>query len=288
VTASWVIARHVVQESVRRRVFLVVLLLTLLFLALFVFATAKAFAEPGQFTIGSANIVGPGQLNSITSVTLLSLGVFGSLFLATVLAVFLTLGAVRGDAERGLLQPLVVRPLGRQELLLGRFVGAVTVCIAYIVMLYAAVVLIVHQAGGRWPDHVIGPGLALSTAITILVGMSLLGSVFLSATANGIAMFMLYGAGLVSGLLASIGATLGAQTVQTIAHDITLALPFEGLYQAALHALGSNQTGLTRVLVNVGPFGASHPGSAAFDVWAGCYLAMVALVAAVGFERRDL
>jgi ABC-type Na+ efflux pump permease subunit len=60
VTASWVIARHVVQESVRRRVFLVVLLLTLLFLALFVFATAKAFAEPGQFTIGSANIVGPG------------------------------------------------------------------------------------------------------------------------------------------------------------------------------------------------------------------------------------
>ena len=32
-----------------------------------------------------------------------------------VLAVFLTLGAVRGDAERGLLQPLVVRPVGRGE-----------------------------------------------------------------------------------------------------------------------------------------------------------------------------
>jgi hypothetical protein len=74
----------------------------------------------------------------------------------------------------------------------------------------------------------------------------------------------------------------------TIAHDITLALPFEGLYQAALHALGSNQTGLTQVLVNLGPFGASHANSVAFDLWTACYLATVALLAIVGFERGDL
>ena len=49
---------------------------------------------------------------------------FGTLFLGAVLAVFLTLGVVRGDAERGLLQPLVVRPLGRATLLLARFLAA--------------------------------------------------------------------------------------------------------------------------------------------------------------------
>jgi hypothetical protein len=155
------------------------------------------------------------------------------------------------------------------------------------------VVVIVHQAGGYWPDQVVGPGLALNSAITLIVAMSLLGSVFLSATANGIAMFMLYGAGLVSGLLASIAAALGAQTLQTIAHDMAIALPFEGLYQAglyqaALHALGSNQTGVTRVLVNLGPFGASHAGSISFDFWSVGYLAIVALTAVVAFERRDL
>jgi Cu-processing system permease protein len=203
-------------------------------------------------------------------------------------AVFLTLGAVRGDAERGLLQPLVVRPLGRHELLLGRFVGAVAVCSAYVVVLYVLVVLIVHQAGGPWPDHRIGPALALAGAVTILVALSLLGSVFLSATANGIAMFMLYGAGLVSGLLATIGAALGSGTVQTIAHDLALALPFEGLYQAGLHALGSNQSGLTGVLVNLGPFGSSHAGGAALDLWAAAYVAIVAAAATVGFARRDL
>jgi Cu-processing system permease protein len=278
-----IIARHVLQESVRRRVFVVVLVLTLLFLALFTLATVEAFNAQTPF--GGGGSFSP---HGITAVTLNGLGVFASLFLATVLAVFLTLGAVRGDAERGLLQSLVVRPLGRREFLLGRFVGAVTVCVAYVVVLYTLVVLIVHQAGGLWPDHVIGPGVALAGAVTLLVAMSLLGSVFLSATANGIAMFMLYGAGLVSGLLAAIGAALNAHAVLAIAHDITLALPFEGLYQAALHALGSNQTGLTRVLVNLGPFGASHSNSTAFDVWAFVYLATLAVLATVGFERRDL
>jgi len=277
------IARHVLQESVRRRVFVVVLVLTLLFLGLFTLATVEAFNAQARFGDG-----GSFSPHAITAVTLNGLGVFASLFLATVLAVFLTLGAVRGDAERGLLQPLVVRPLGRREFLLGRFVGAVAVCVVYIIVLYALVVLIVHQAGGIWPDYVIGPGVALAGAVTILVAMSLLGSVFLSATANGIAMFMLYGAGLVAGLLAAIGAALNAHTVLAIAHDITLVLPFEGLYQAALHALGSNQTGLTRVLVNLGPFGASHPNSVAFDIWGAFYLAILAAVATVGFERRDL
>jgi Cu-processing system permease protein len=282
------IARHSLQESVRRRVFTVVLVLTLLFLGLFTLASIEALDASTPFGSTGGPINGPIDAHELTAVTLVGLGMFASLFLATVLAVFLTLGAVRGDAERGLLQPLVVRPLGRAELLLGRFVGAVAVCAAYVVVLYAAVVLIVHQAGGAWPDHKVGPGLALAGAVVILVALSLLGSVFLSATANGIAMFMLYGAGLVSGLLATIGATLGATTVQTIAHDLAIALPFEGLYQAGLHALASHQSGLTGVLVNLGPFGSSHAGGSALDLWAAFYVAIVAALATLAFARRDL
>ena len=286
--ATLIIARHAVQETVRRRVFIVVLVLTLLFLALFTVATVKAFAAEGTFQFGNNGPVGPAGVASLTTVTLLGLGVFGSLFLAAVLGVFLTVGAVGGDAERGLLQPLVVRPLGRRQFLLGRFVGAAAVSSAYVTVLYAAVLVIVHQAGGQWPDYIVGPAVALMSAVTILVAMSLLGSVFLSTVANGIAMFMLYGAGLVSGLLASIGAALNAHTVQTISHDITIALPFEGLYEAAVHAFASNAGGLARIAVNLGPFGAAESGSTLFYLWAVVYFGLAAVIAAVGFERRDL
>jgi Cu-processing system permease protein len=286
VSAAVVVARHVLQESLRRRVFLIVLVLSLAFVALFALATAEAFHVVSNFRGGRDT--GTLDTRGLVTVTLVGLGMFATLFLGTVLAVFLTLGAVRGDAERGLLQPLVVRPLGRSELLLGRFAGAAAVCVAYVLALYAAVTVIVRVAGGRWPDVIVGPGLALAGAVTILVALSLLGSVVLSAVANGIAMFMVFGAGLVAGLMATIGSAIGSSSLQTVAHDLSLALPFEALYQAGLHALAANQTGFTGVLVNLGPFGSSHAGGPGLDLWALGYLAAVAAVAMVGFARRDL
>ncbi|PZS12166.1 MAG: hypothetical protein DLM64_05530 [Solirubrobacterales bacterium] len=286
-TAALVIARHVLQESVRRRVFLVVLVLSLLFVALFAFASAEVFHALSSFGPPPRS-TGTLDTRGLAAVTLIGLGMFAILFLGTVLAVFLTLGAVRGDAERGLLQPLVVRPLGRAELLLGRLAGAAGVCAVYAVTLYVAVIVIVHSASGRWPDQIAGPGLALAGAVTILVALSLLGSVRLSSTANGITIFMVFGAGLLGGLLATIGTTLRVNTVETIAHDLSLALPFEALYQSALHALTSDQRGFTGVLVNLGPFGSSHAGGPGLDVWAVCYTIAVCALAIVGFARRDL
>ena len=67
---------------------------------------------------------------------LVGLAMFATLFLGVVLAVFLTLGVVSGDAERGLLQPLVVRPIGRSTLLLSRFLGAGVVCVVYVLVVY--------------------------------------------------------------------------------------------------------------------------------------------------------
>ena len=188
--------------------FVVVLVLSLLFLALFAFATIEAFHAVHSLRVGEDT--GTIDARGLVTITLVGLGMFATLFLGTVLGVFLTLGAVRGDADRGLLQPLVVRPLGRTELLAGRFGGAVGVCAAYVILLYTVVIVLVHAAGGRWPDRIVGPGLALAAAVTILVALSLLGSTVLSATANGIAMFMVFGAGLVAGLLAR-SATRSAQ-----------------------------------------------------------------------------
>ena len=283
-SSALIIARHVLQESVRRRAFTVVLVLSVLFVVLFVFATIEAFdrlhaVAPGRGTLDTGGLA---------TVTLVGLGIFATLFLGTVLAVFLTLGAVRGDAERGLLQPLVVRPLGRSELLLGRFAGATGVCVPYVILLYVAVIVIVHAAGGRWPDRIVGPALALAGTVTILVALSLLGSVLLSTIANGIAMFMVFGAGLVAGLLSTIGNALDSGTLQTIARDISIALPFEALYQAALHALAADQTGFTGLLVNLGRFGSARAGGPALDLWAAVYVVLVGGLALVGFSRRDL
>ncbi len=281
-----VVAGYALRESLRRRVFAVVLLLTVLFLGLFAFATIKVFDDVGSFTTGRN--IGTLDTTGLVSATMLGLGMFAILFLATVLAVFLTLGVVRGDAERGLLQPLVVRPLGRTTLLLGRFIAAGGVCAAYALAVYAATLLIVHAAGGHWPDTIAGPGLALAGASVVIVALSLLGSVFLTATANGIVTFMLFGAGLVGGVMQSIADAINSHSLDRIAHTVALVLPFEALYQAGLHALTAKQTGFTGALIQLGPFGSSHAGGAGLNAWALAYVLIAGALAAWGFARRDL
>ena len=87
------IAGYALRESLRRRVFVVVLILSVAFLALYGAGTAAVFSEIDQ--LGSA---GEAEPRVVAGATLVGLAMFATLFLGTVLAVFLTLSAVRGDA----------------------------------------------------------------------------------------------------------------------------------------------------------------------------------------------
>ena len=282
-SSATIVARYALREAVRRRVILVVLVLTLCFLALYGLGCAVTFNEVNSLAADD-------QIDDrvLAGSTLLGLSMFTILFLGAVLAVFLTLGAVRGDAERGLLQPLVVRPVGRTSLLLGRFAGAASVCALYVALVYAASVLITGIAGDWWPDRAIGPGLGLVLAVVVIAAISLLGSIFLSSTANGIAVFMLFGAGLAAGLLGQIGDALAVNTLEEVAKVSSWLLPFEALYQAALHGLTAETSGITGVIVQLGPFGGAEKAGPGLWAWTLAYLALVGAAARAGFARRDL
>ncbi len=282
-TDGLTIVGYALRESVRKRMFHVVILLTAGFVALFWLGTNELFQEVDTITppdgIDATTLVGA---------TVLGLGMFGTLFLGTVLAVFLTLSAVRGDAERGLLQPLVVRPLGRGTFLAARFAGAAAVCSLYVTAVYATIVAVVWIEGDWGPDRLVTPALELALAVSILAGLSLLGSVFLSATANGVAVFMVFGAGLVAGLLGQIGEALDSETLRGIAHDASWILPFEALYQDALHRLTADTTGFTGFVLQLGPFGGAQAGGGSLLPWVAAYLALLAAAALTGFARKDL
>ena len=282
-TGATTIALYALRESTRRRVFLVVLILTLAFLVLYAVGTEAAFDVAGE-TEGIASV----DDQVLTGSTLLGLAMFTTLFLGCVLAVFLTLGAIRGDAERGLLQPLVVRPLGRAALLAGRFGAAAVVCAGYVAVVYTAALVITGAAGGWWPDNPVGPGLGLVAAVVVIAALSLLGSIFMSSNANGIAVFMIFGAGLAAGLLGQIGDALSVDTLETVAVIASWVLPFEALYQAGLDDLTSGVSGTTGVIVQLGPFGGAQEGGPLLWLWTVVYLALVGLAARAAFARRDL
>ncbi len=274
-----------IQEGLRRRVFLAVLVLTAAFLALYGVGAHFAFKDVDEFAAGEPQILDP---HAFTGATIFGLAMFATLFLGAVLAVFLTLGVVRGDAESGLLQPIVVRPIGRTTMLLARFAGAASLSALYVIVVYFAAWAITEATGHWSPDHLLGPALALALGVAIIAALSLLASTVLSVTAQGIVVFMVFGAGLTAGLLAQIGHAIHSDSLHTIGRVASWALPFEGLYAAGLHALISGTSGLTGVVLQLGPFGGSEAAGPDLIAWAFVYLAGVLALAAFVFSRRDL
>jgi Cu-processing system permease protein len=280
-----VIVQYAMREAIRRKVFAVVVVLTVVFLVLFGLANHVVFRH-------LATIQPPSDINvdtrTFAGAFLLGLAMFATLFLGVVLAIFLTLGAVSGDAERGLLQPLVARPVGRSTLLVARFLGAGAVCVVYVLAVYFAGLLITGLTGHWWPDRIAWPGVELAGGALVVVALSLLGSVFLSSTANGIAVFMLFGAGLVAGLLGSIGHALNSHTIKQASTIASWALPFEALYQDGLRMITESASGLTGFLLQLGPFGGAYVHGWGIRLWAVAYVGIVGVAALAGFARRDL
>ena len=262
-----------------------VVLLTAIFLALFWLATHYVFTRLSTITPPEGVHV---DARVFAGAFLLGLAMFATLFLGVVLAVFLTLCVVSGDAERCLLQPLVVRPVGRATLLLSRFLGAALVCVVYVLAVYGMAVAIIDLSGHWTPPSVLAPGLELAGGVVIVIALSILGSVFLSSTANGIAVFMLFGAGLTAGLLGTIGHALNSHTIENASRDAAWALPFEALYQDGLRIISSNTSGLTGFLLQLGPFGGAYVHGWEIRAWSVGYLCVALALALFAFQRRDL
>ncbi len=281
--AAWVIARLTWRECVRRKVFLLVPIVTAGFVTLYGIGVFYAFQEARSgFGGQDFDVVG------LTGASMVGLAMFMILFLGSSLGIFLTFGTVRGDAELGTLQALVVRPVARSGLLLGRWFGASVVAVVYVAVLYASVIVLTGVIGDWWPVSIVVPGLGIAFGVMIVVALTILGSVFLTSIPNGIAMFMAYGAALLGGLLGQLGEGLGSDGLRRTGLVLSWALPFEALFQSGLYSLTAGTRGITRIVVQLGPLGGAQPGGAALWLWSLGFLVAVGAAALFAFERRDL
>jgi Cu-processing system permease protein len=269
------------REARRRKIFLIVPIMSLGFIAIYAIGNYYAFRD-------ASGISGSVDTRSLAGATLVGLSMFVSLFLGSALGIFLSFSLVRGDAEVGTLQQLVVRPLARRGVLIGRFVGASLICATYVLIMYALSVGVIGIVGDWWPDPLFAPGVTLALGVCVVIALTLLGSCFLTALSNGIVMFMLYGAALLAGLLGQLGNALNSVGLETTARVVSRLLPFEALYQAALDKLTAGTTGLARVIVQLGPLGGAEPGGPGLTLFVGGYVAAVLALAIRVFERRDL
>ena len=99
---------------------------------------------------------------------------------------------------------------------------------------------------------------------------------------------MVFGAGLLAGLLGEIGHAVGSHKLEHISRVASWVVPFDALYEDSLHRLTADTSGFARFVLQLGPFGGSYRAGTSLLLWAATYLLLVGALALAAFSRRDL
>ena len=212
-----VIARLTLREALRKRMIWCVLLLSLLFVALYYWGFTQVKDEFLRNEAARQARAGGTQGQILTfelvATIMIGLGFYTINFLAGVMTIFAAVGTVAGEIETGTFQAIVPKPIARWELIVGKFLGFAAMIVAYIVIMAAAVLTTGKSVANYMPDNIVGATALVILVSLVLLALTILGSTLLQTMANGVVVFMLYGGALLGGLLETLGSVLNIQSL---------------------------------------------------------------------------
>jgi ABC-type transport system involved in multi-copper enzyme maturation permease subunit len=293
-----------IQEVLRRRLFLVLFLLSLLLLAGYTFVLHFAIAVPASSNSGS----GPngvsrdlqlwvcGLIVSLPSIWLVYL-------ISGMLTIFLAAGMISAEVEAGTFAIIVPKPLRRAEIVLGKWLGYALLLSLYTAFLFFLFLGIIFWQMGYWPEQAFSALLLLELAMLALLGLVTFGSTLASTLVNGAVIMILFLsapiAGMISGILSIIASEQGTlpesvTTMQNIMAVINLVIPADALwhgsafYLVPVDILGFLQSqGISAELFSLPPLNIA-PLSFPLLIWTLLYITVLPLLATWRFQKRDL
>jgi ABC-type transport system involved in multi-copper enzyme maturation permease subunit len=270
------------KELTRKRVFLVTLILTVIFLALFAFGVYELSGMAEQNSIAE---------RLLSSMVLIVLGLFFSQFLTAFFVLFSAMGTVTGEQESGLLLAVAARPIPRWKLYLAKWLGHAVWITVYSTVLFLSVVWTIHSLSGLpiLPGDLLrGLGLFIWMPL-LLLSLTMLGSCYLPMLGNGICSALLYGFALFCGLVEGVTVYEGSHpALEKFLFLTGLLLPTDSVYRRSLYEVlgGADLAGLA--LSDMGPFSMPSIPSNAYLLFTVGYAVVLLWLGCRAFSRKDL
>jgi Cu-processing system permease protein len=199
-------------------------------------------------------------------------------------AVLTPVDTLAGEISSGSIQTLVTKPIGRAEIVLGKWVGFWIILALYLALMTGGILLVTWTISGFTP-----PGLQIGLPLmllegTLLMTITIAGGTRLSTLANGVMVFGLYGLAFIGGWVEQIGALTDNETAQNVGVVASLLVPSESLWQLAAYHM---QPPVMRQL-HLTPFSPASVPSPAMILWAAGYTLAALSLAIWLFRRRNL
>jgi ABC-type transport system involved in multi-copper enzyme maturation permease subunit len=281
------VARLQLQELLRRRLFLVLLLLTIVVLAL----TTWGFSRITSLGDGRGRPLGPTEIAAIAS-QLLILVMFMFSFVLAFSAVFAASPAISAEVESGITLAVLARPITRLEYVLGKWLGLVATVLIYAIPAAVAQMVLVQLVVGYSPPHPLEfLGFVIGEAIVILT-FSLLLSTRFAGMVGGVSGLILWGLAWMGGIVGGIGLVFDNATLTHVGTVSKLVLPTDGLWRGAVWSLepasliAAARAAGSAAAAN--PFFAADPPPAAYVGWCVFWVAALLALAVWSFTRKEL
>lgn len=278
------------REAVRKRLVAVLLVLSALFIGFYLYGIfrmdASLDARAAEAGLNGRSANGSGNLPVMYAAML---GMYLVYFLASLMSVLSTVGAISGDIENGVMQSVIARPIRRSELVLGRWLGFLTVNVTYVALLSATLLGGVYAITGYLPPAPGAAVLLIALAVALLTALTVLGSTLFTTLAGGIGVFVLYGLGSAGGILSAIGQISANPTLTTLGRAANIAMPTNALWLGASYHLQPDLLlEIARRSQGANPFFGSDPMNPGLLAWAAALTLLAVGGAAWRLSRRDL
>jgi Cu-processing system permease protein len=275
------IFRQTFREALRKKIFVLVLVTTLGFLALY--GTALHFANVDRFMQNDFT-------RNLALSQMLSLGLYFSSFICGFLAIMASVGSIAAEIENGTLYAIVPKPITRGSIFLGKFLGLAWMVIIYSVVYYLVIILL-NQIMSNWglnflnARNIFYGSLFLCLHLLIILSISMFGTVHFPTLNNGIFVTMFYGIGVIGGMIEQVAALMQNISLTNIGIISSLIMPTDVIYRKMMSTL------LNEGVINyatAGPFFGPKEPSVWMVIYAVCYAAFFLYLGLRKFNKRDI
>ncbi len=283
-----IIFRLTLREAARRKVLWGLLILGVLFLALYLLGLSLISSEVQQHLSEMRGIERAGGVGVIYN-TFAMMALYAANFLMVMIAVLISIDTLAGEINSGTIQAVAVKPLRRREIVLGKWLGFAALLGMCTLFLIGGVLLITLLVTGYLPPNPTSGLILMFLEALVFLSISLLGGTRLSTLANGVVGFGLFGLAFIGAFIEQIGGVMqqlgsaGGETATKIAHVVAILMPSETLWRRAVADMAVGQVNPIRMMT----LGSSAPDPGV--VWYALFYAAVLLgLAILSFQRRDL
>ncbi|WMJ79378.1 ABC transporter permease subunit [Clostridium sp. MB40-C1] len=280
------IIRLTFLEMKEKKILHITIILTAIFLALYGVAAKYAY-------VGLANQEAVVKLGFLSQ--FISMGIYVGGFIIAFLSVFSSVGAISSDIENGTYDAILSKPIARYEIVLGKFIGLLSILIPYVTIIYLGIIGINMFFGkGEVINFALGAIIRSLLIIYILPILLVSIGIFLSCRTStvgaGVILVILYFLGMIGGFLERISFVLTDQVAKSVISNIgiitSLIIPSDIVYRKASSILFTTKSGLNFNIESM--LGGNVQPSSFMMIYITIYIIAMIILAIRKFQKRDL